>query len=96
MLVVLDTNVLVFSLLNPFGKPAAVLGLILEEKAAICYDSRIIAEYMDVLHRSKFHFPPREISDLIDFLRACMQSVLSRCEAMEHDVYHDKMYHAFA
>jgi uncharacterized protein len=69
MFVVVDTNVLVSALLNPFGKPAAVLGLILEEKANICYDSRIIAEYMEVLHRPKFGFPFNEVRDLIEFVK---------------------------
>jgi putative PIN family toxin of toxin-antitoxin system len=69
MLVVLDTNVMVSALLSPFGKPAAVVGLLLEEKATICYDSRIIAEYLDVLRRPKFGFPSKEVEDIIDFIK---------------------------
>jgi putative PIN family toxin of toxin-antitoxin system len=68
MRIVIDTNILVSALLNPYGKPAAVLGLVLEEKATICFDSRIIAEYRDVLKRPKFGFSAKGTADLLEFL----------------------------
>jgi putative PIN family toxin of toxin-antitoxin system len=70
MLVVVDTNVLVSAFLNPYGKPADIIGLVVEGKAVVCYDARILAEYYDVLHRSKFNFIPSEVDDIIDIIKA--------------------------
>ena len=53
MKIVLDTNVLVSSLLNPDGSPAKILNLILSEKIILLYDNRILNEYYDVLKREK-------------------------------------------
>jgi putative PIN family toxin of toxin-antitoxin system len=62
---VLDTNVLVSALLSPGGKPARILALVLNERITLCYDSRILLEYEDVLTRSKFPFEPRDVSGLL-------------------------------
>ena len=63
--VVVDTNVLVSALLAPAGKPAQVLALILNGRATICYDSRILLEYKDVLYRPKFPFAPEDVAGLL-------------------------------
>lgn len=63
--VVLDTNVLVSSLLSPFGAPAQVLSLVLTGKIRPVVDDRILAEYRDVLRRPKFEFEPRPVDDLL-------------------------------
>ena len=52
--VVLDTNVVVSAFLSPTGKPAAILQLILRHDLDICFDTAILAEYEQVLIRSKF------------------------------------------
>jgi len=70
MRVVIDTNVIVSGLLNPFGKPAQILGLILDERIALCYDSRIIMEYSEVLHREKFGFPKKDVMTILDFIES--------------------------
>ena len=83
MLVVLDTNVLVSALLNPHGKPAAVLGLILEERLSVCYDSRVISEYSEVLRRPKFGFAPREVESVVDVIRLGGVSCVAHSEQVK-------------
>jgi putative PIN family toxin of toxin-antitoxin system len=68
VLIVLDTNVLVSALLNPHGKPAAVLRLVLQEKVSIGVDARIMAEYLEVLHRPRFQFDTLAIDSILTFL----------------------------
>ena len=47
MKVVVDTNVIVSALLNPNGPPAKILSLILNGKAKLLYDNRILFEYIN-------------------------------------------------
>jgi putative PIN family toxin of toxin-antitoxin system len=54
MKVVLDTNVVVSAFLSPAGKPAAILAFVLRHDFDICFDTAILAEYEQVLSRSKF------------------------------------------
>ena len=54
MRVVLDTNVIVSAFLSPAGKPAAILQLVLRRDLDICFNTAILAEYEQVLTRSKF------------------------------------------
>jgi len=54
MRVVLDTNVVVSAFLVPLGKPAAILRLALRHDFDTCFDTAILAEYEEVLTRSKF------------------------------------------
>ena len=82
MLIVVDTNVIVSALLNPFGKPAAVLGLVVEEKTEVCFDSRIIAEYREVLARPRFGFNQSEVTALLNYLTEIGKCVV----AVPHDV----------
>jgi putative PIN family toxin of toxin-antitoxin system len=67
--IVLDTNVLVSSLLNPDGSPALVLNLLLNGRITILYDNRILGEYLEVLTWEKFGFRREWIDPLIDFIR---------------------------
>lgn len=69
MKIVLDTNVLVSSLLNPDGSPAGVLKLLLNGRIIMLYDNRILGEYLAVLSREKFGFRREWIDPLIDFIR---------------------------
>ena len=46
---VIDTNILVSALLSPSGSPAKVLDHVLNGNVVMCYDSRMIAEYQEVL-----------------------------------------------
>ena len=64
MRVVVDTNVLVFGLLTPFGPPGTIVRLIVAGRLNLCYDARIVAEYTDVLRRPSIPFAPDEIAAL--------------------------------
>lgn len=63
--VVLDTNILVSSLLTS-GPPAAVVDHIAEGKIIPFYSSPILQEYMTVLSRKKFGFTSAQITRLIN------------------------------
>ena len=65
MRVVLDTNILVSALWSRGGSPARVIVLLLNGLLTPCHDHRIMAEYREVLHRSKFGFLEWEISNLL-------------------------------
>jgi uncharacterized protein len=69
MLVVLDTNVLVSGLLNPFGAPASVIALLVGGKITAAYDSRILNEYQTVLSRTAFSFTKTDVMELIDLIK---------------------------
>jgi len=69
MKIVLDTNVLISSLLNPNGNPAKILNLILSLKIILLFDNRIINEYYNVLKREKFQFSDDLILPLMDFIK---------------------------
>ena len=63
--VVLDTNVLVSSLLTN-GPPATIVDMVAEGKLRPFYNDRIISEYWSVLQRTKFSFHPSQVSRLIE------------------------------
>lgn len=65
MRVVIDTNVIVSALLNPYGIPAEILRLVLSGGIVPVYDSRIINEYREVLSRPKFKFNMMNIDIII-------------------------------
>ena len=67
---VMDTNVLVSALItkNPEAATAKVVRLLLEQEFVPLYDADIIAEYEDVLHRSKFPILKETAEALISFI----------------------------
>lgn len=65
---VIDTNILVSALLSPSGSPAKVIDHVLNGNVIMCYDSRIIAEYQEVLLRPKFAFEKKAVRQLIGFI----------------------------
>ena len=88
MRVVLDTNVLVSALINPYGTPASVLSLVLDARITVCYDSRIFIEYSEVLNRSKFGFDKSEIRAVQDMVRENGFSVVAvKTEQRSSDPY---------
>jgi len=68
MKVVIDTNVLVSGLINPEGKPARIIDLLLNRKLILLYDNRILNEYSDVLNRKKFNFSKDLVEPLLEFI----------------------------
>ena len=77
MRVVCDTNVLVSALLNPYGSPAAVISLVLDQKITPCYDARILTEYHDVLSRPRFSFSKDTVQTVIGFIRETGRSCVA-------------------
>jgi putative PIN family toxin of toxin-antitoxin system len=69
MKVVLDTNVLISSLINPNGNPAKILNLLLAGRLTLLFDNRILFEYIHVLKREKFGFSDDVITPFIDFIK---------------------------
>ena len=66
--VVLDTNVLVSSLLSQKSWPAKILDLIMSDHIQVAYDDRILGEYEEVLSRSELHIPPPRMLAVIDHI----------------------------
>ena len=77
MIIVLDTNVLVSGLLNPFGSSGEIVRMVSAGKLILGYDSRILLEYQEVLNRSKFQFDKDQIDSLIDYIKKKGQVVSS-------------------
>ena len=65
MLVVIDTNILVSAFWSKQGNPSKIIGLVQNRVITPCYDYRILAEYKEVLMRSKFKFEMWEVCDLL-------------------------------
>ena len=65
MKIVLDTNVLVSSLLRSRGNPAQVVALALAGAVQVCHDGRILAEYAEVLARPRFKFDPEKVREVL-------------------------------
>lgn len=66
MIIVLDTNVIVSGILKPYSKAASILRLVVTGVITLAYDLRILAEYRDVLSRSKFPFAKEDINAFLD------------------------------
>lgn len=73
--VVLDTNVLVSSMLSPEGPPAKILDLIMGDQIRVAYDNRILGEYEEVLSRPKLQIPLPEVLAVIDHIELTGQYV---------------------
>lgn len=70
MKIVLDTNVLVSGLLQPFGPSGQIVRLVAAGDLALCHDPRILVEYQEVLRRGKFGFDPERVDALLEQIRA--------------------------
>lgn len=82
---VIDTNVIVSALFtrNTEAATVKVLDAMLQGKIVPLFNDDIIAEYSDVLHRSKFHFTPSLVRAYID--RICNLGIRSeRAISSEH------------
>ncbi|MDO8525550.1 MAG: putative toxin-antitoxin system toxin component, PIN family [Candidatus Omnitrophota bacterium] len=67
MKVVVDTNVIVSGLLSPYGAPAKIVRMLIRQDVELYVDSRIFAEYEEVLKRPKFGFDRRQVDFLLDY-----------------------------
>ncbi len=71
MRIVLDTNVVVSGMLQPFGPSGSIVRLVaLGTKVTLCYDPRILGEYREVLLRDRFRIEPPRVDALLDQIAA--------------------------
>ena len=70
MKVVLDTNVLISGMLNPYGPPGRIIDFLRSDVLQLVVDDRILAEYIDVLGREYFlnYYTESDREDIIDYL----------------------------
>ena len=66
--IVLDTNVLISSLLSSKGAPAKILDLILGDQVVVVYDNRILGEYEEVLSRQEFNIHPSKAFAIVNHI----------------------------
>ena len=66
MRIVLDTNVLVSGLLKPYGPPAQLVQMTSSGLLRLCYDTRILSEYQEVLARPKFGFQESHVAAFLE------------------------------
>ena len=66
--VVLDTNLFVSILLGS-SRLTPLATLIRSDKVRLIFSPAQIGELTEVLHRPKFRFPPKEIRELLDWIR---------------------------
>jgi len=64
--VVLDTNLLVSSLISTKGVPSSIIKLVAEQKIKPYYNSEILEEYKRVLHYPKFDFVPHLMDTIVN------------------------------
>jgi len=72
---VIDTNVLVSGLLSAKGNEALILLAIHQGLVRPCLSDAIVREYVDVLARPKFAFPPGEIAELLATMQRMGESI---------------------
>ena len=77
MRIVLDTNVLVSTMLTGGGAPDFALQLVLQGAVTLLADSRILAEYDDVTARARFGFDEKERRILLDVLTYIAEPVVA-------------------
>lgn len=70
MRVVVDTNVLVSSLLTPRGTSARLMEQLFGAGDAWLVDSRILAEYRQVLPRPRFRLSPKVVEEVLSAIDA--------------------------
>lgn len=90
--IVIDTNVLVSALLTPAGNPARVLDHVLGGVVILCYDSRIIMEYQEVLLRPKFGFNKKAVKQIIDYLVFTGVSIVAKPLSISLEDENDKKF----
>ena len=70
-LVVVDTNVIISALLskNWDASTVQVLNALYDDKFTPIFNDEILAEYDEVLHRKKFHFPESTIQATLNYFK---------------------------
>lgn len=92
MRVVVDTNVIVAGLLSPFHAAGEVVSMASSGTLVLCYDSRIISEYREVLSRPKFQFDQSQVDDLVLFLQSNGEVTSAQPLPVRLPDSHDEMF----
>lgn len=66
MNIVLDTNVLISAAWSPEHSSGNILTAVFARKFTVCYDYRILEEYIRVFHYKKFKFSEWEINAILN------------------------------
>jgi len=79
VIAVLDTNILVSGFINPHGPPGRIIDLLRAGTLRLAVDDRILAEYVDVLHRSQLvsYFTVSDIGHILEYLATDSERVLA-------------------
>lgn len=70
MKVVVDTNVMVSTILTPTGPPAQILDLIVTHRITLFVTLTILKEYREVLRRREFAFDKEAVQDFLQFIES--------------------------
>ena len=89
MLIVLDTNVLVSSLLKRHSNPAIILNAVLEGKIRLAIDEQIFEEYTQVLHRPRLNILPAQADSTLRFIAYSALWVQSQPIEFQQDLIND-------
>jgi putative PIN family toxin of toxin-antitoxin system len=93
MKIVLDTNIIVSAFINPKGIPGEIISLLLARKITICYDNKILSEYMEILKKSKFNFDTILADDFLDFIKENGEYILAEPQRIKFSDEDDKMFY---
>lgn len=96
MKVVIDTNILVSAFYSTDGTPARLLSLVISGQLTLCFDSRILVEYRDVLLRPRFGFEHSDVESLLVFFEQIGFSVVAPPIQQEFIDEDDKKFYEVA
>ena len=85
---VIDTNVFISALLSKRADAATVrvIDAMFDGRIVPLYHEDILAEYDEVLHRSKFHFKEETIQLIITKLSLLMKRVLKEKDTLQREI----------
>jgi len=86
MNIVLDTNVLISGLLSPHHAPGEIVRMIASNYLQLCYDSRILSEYNQVLIRPKFNFDTSNVNIIMEHIKK--HGLLVASQPLKHRLPH--------
>jgi putative PIN family toxin of toxin-antitoxin system len=90
---VLDTNILVSSLITLNGNCASILKLAVERKILIFYSAEILNEYKRVLHHPRLSFAPRKIKTHINLILRKGVAMETKTSAIEMTDESDRKFY---
>jgi putative PIN family toxin of toxin-antitoxin system len=93
MKIVLDTNIIVSAFINPKGIPGEIISLLLSKKIILCYDNKILSEYIAVLKKSKFNFDNILIDEFLNFIKDNGEYIIAEPQRVKFDDEDDKAFY---